>query len=187
MVHILDGVERGRSTFSTKLGPIGREGCDLDYPDDRFISGHHCTIQFDGPSMILTDAGSRNGTHIKIKAALKHGDHVFIGKQFLRAILVSMRREDGRHTLIRCPNCNAENQAHLSSAWSVVTNWCLLIHLTRRKLSLPKKTWPENAVTAPSPREAMSAAAQSKEGDGHPLEESEVARAAANMKTNSRK
>ena len=87
LVHILDGGRIGSTHFFDRPKIlIGREGCDLDFPDDRFISGHHCTIQFDGPSMILTDANSRNGTYIKIRgpAALKQGDHVFLGKQLLR-------------------------------------------------------------------------------------------------------
>ena len=27
---------------------IGREGVDIEFPDDRFISGRHCTIEVSG-------------------------------------------------------------------------------------------------------------------------------------------
>ncbi|HJZ87743.1 MAG TPA: FHA domain-containing protein [Polyangia bacterium] len=66
---------------------IGREGNDLNFPDDPFISGHHAKVACaDGGSFTLTDLGSKNGTFIRIagEAALTHGDYVFIGQQLLR-------------------------------------------------------------------------------------------------------
>ncbi|WP_086001044.1 FHA domain-containing protein [Plesiocystis pacifica] len=44
---------------------MGREGNDLDFPDDRFISGHHAKLDLtDNAMVLLTDTGSRNGTFI---------------------------------------------------------------------------------------------------------------------------
>jgi pSer/pThr/pTyr-binding forkhead associated (FHA) protein len=69
---------------------IGREGNDVNFPEDPFISGHHATIRaidtHDGPRFQLTDLGSKNGTFVRIKeeAPLLHGDYVFIGQQLLR-------------------------------------------------------------------------------------------------------
>lgn len=69
---------------------IGREGNDLDFPDDPFISGHHATVTAtlgaDGVSYQIADLGSKNGTFVRIagEAPLFHGDYVFLGQQLLR-------------------------------------------------------------------------------------------------------
>jgi pSer/pThr/pTyr-binding forkhead associated (FHA) protein len=67
---------------------IGREGNVLDFPTDRFISGHHAQLDqsSDTGQVILTDTGSRNGTFVRIKAAqeLFHGDYLFVGQQLFR-------------------------------------------------------------------------------------------------------
>jgi len=66
---------------------IGREGNDLNFPDDPFISGHHARVQVaDGASFLLSDLGSKNGTFVRIasQTPLGHGDFVFIGQQLLR-------------------------------------------------------------------------------------------------------
>lgn len=66
---------------------MGREGNDLDFPDDRFISGHHAKLDLsDDAKVLLTDTGSRNGTFVRIKGAqeLFHGDYLFVGQQLFR-------------------------------------------------------------------------------------------------------
>ncbi|MCB9522049.1 MAG: FHA domain-containing protein [Myxococcales bacterium] len=65
---------------------IGREGCDLDFPYDRFISGSHCRVEFGPDGATLVDEGSRNGTYVRIQGPrpLAHGDYLFVGKQLLR-------------------------------------------------------------------------------------------------------
>ncbi len=66
---------------------MGREGNELNFPDDRFISGHHAKLDLsDGGKVLLTDTGSRNGTFIRIKGAqeLFHGDYLFVGQQLFR-------------------------------------------------------------------------------------------------------
>jgi pSer/pThr/pTyr-binding forkhead associated (FHA) protein len=66
---------------------IGREGSDVNFPDDPFISGRHAqaAIGADG-RFTLTDLGSKNGTFLRItdEAPLANGDFVFIGQQLLR-------------------------------------------------------------------------------------------------------
>lgn len=66
---------------------LGREGNDLNFPDDPFISGHHAEISI-GPDGIFTvaDTGSKNGTFVRIvdEQPLAHGDYVFLGQQLLR-------------------------------------------------------------------------------------------------------
>ena len=67
---------------------MGREANTLNFPDDRFISGHHARLDAssDADEVILTDTGSRNGTFIRIEGAqeLFHGDYLFVGQQLLR-------------------------------------------------------------------------------------------------------
>ena len=65
---------------------IGREGVDIEFPDDRFISGRHCALEFTPQGYTLTDLGSRNGTFVRISEAtvLEHGDFIFLGRQLLR-------------------------------------------------------------------------------------------------------
>ena len=72
---------------------IGREGNDVNFPDDPFISGRHAQVTaLDAPRATaelpfeLTDLGSKNGTFLRMRGEtpLEHGDYVFIGQQLLR-------------------------------------------------------------------------------------------------------
>jgi pSer/pThr/pTyr-binding forkhead associated (FHA) protein len=70
---------------------IGREGNDVNFPDDPFISGRHATVTaVEGPGgtqqFQLADLNSKNGTFVRIggEAPLFHGDYVFLGQQLLR-------------------------------------------------------------------------------------------------------
>ena len=69
---------------------IGREGNDINFPDDPFISGHHAQIQLASGVLSVTDLGSRNGTFTRVTGehVLKHGDYVFLGQQLLRVEIV---------------------------------------------------------------------------------------------------
>jgi len=44
---------------------IGREGADLNFPADLFMSGSHCRIEEASGKFTLTDLNSRNGTYIR--------------------------------------------------------------------------------------------------------------------------
>ncbi len=65
---------------------IGREGGDLNFPTDLYMSGAHCKIDEANGKLTLTDMGSRNGTYVRLKAEreLAHGDYLFIGRKLLR-------------------------------------------------------------------------------------------------------
>jgi len=69
---------------------IGREGNDINFPDDPFISGRHAEIRLAGGVVSVTDQGSRNGTFVRIdgERVLRHGDYVFLGQQLLRVEIV---------------------------------------------------------------------------------------------------
>ncbi|RLB64664.1 MAG: hypothetical protein DRI90_04070 [Deltaproteobacteria bacterium] len=65
---------------------VGRDGADLNFPEDLFMSGEHCRIDYGGAKFTLTDMDSRNGTYVRIEQerTLEHGDYVFIGRKLLR-------------------------------------------------------------------------------------------------------
>jgi pSer/pThr/pTyr-binding forkhead associated (FHA) protein len=65
---------------------LGREGNDINFPDDPFISGQHAMVESAGEGTALTDLGSKNGTFIRLEQprVLAHGDYVFVGQQLLR-------------------------------------------------------------------------------------------------------
>jgi pSer/pThr/pTyr-binding forkhead associated (FHA) protein len=89
VIQCLAGGGEGRiATAESGSLSLGREGNTMNFPDDRFISGHHARLDesSDGDSVLLTDTGSRNGTFVRITGAqeLFHGDYLFVGQQLLR-------------------------------------------------------------------------------------------------------
>ncbi len=91
LVQTLRGGDTGIG-FCSATGTIrvGREGNDINFPDDPFISGQHARVTWESGRLVLTDLGSKNGTFIRIagERALMHGDYVFMGQQLLRAEIV---------------------------------------------------------------------------------------------------
>jgi pSer/pThr/pTyr-binding forkhead associated (FHA) protein/RNA polymerase subunit RPABC4/transcription elongation factor Spt4 len=75
---------------TTEMVTIGREGNDINFPDDPFISGKHAEVRVAGGVVSVTDLGSRNGTFVRIdgERVLRHGDYVFLGQQLLRVEIV---------------------------------------------------------------------------------------------------
>jgi hypothetical protein len=68
---------------------LGREGGDLNFPADIYMSSSHCRIEESGGRYTLTDLNSRNGTYVRIKTEreLGHGDYLFIGRKLMRVEL----------------------------------------------------------------------------------------------------
>jgi pSer/pThr/pTyr-binding forkhead associated (FHA) protein/RNA polymerase subunit RPABC4/transcription elongation factor Spt4 len=69
---------------------LGREGNDINFPEDPFISGRHAELRLASGVLSVSDLGSRNGTFVRITGdrVLKHGDYVFLGQQLLRVEIV---------------------------------------------------------------------------------------------------
>nr|MDQ3369303.1 FHA domain-containing protein [Myxococcota bacterium] len=69
---------------------LGREGNDINFAEDPFISGRHAELRLTGGVLSVSDLGSRNGTFVRVdgERVLKHGDYVFLGQQLLRVELV---------------------------------------------------------------------------------------------------
>jgi pSer/pThr/pTyr-binding forkhead associated (FHA) protein len=70
---------------------IGREGGELNFPGDLYMSAGHCKIEDKAGNLQLTDMGSRNGTYVRVRdeRELNHGDYVFIGRKLLRVEITS--------------------------------------------------------------------------------------------------
>ena len=87
LVQILQGGDEGMVVHArgTSL-QIGREGGDLNFPGDLYMSASHCKLEEADGKLSLTDLNSRNGTYIRLKAEreLAHGDYLFIGRKLLR-------------------------------------------------------------------------------------------------------
>jgi pSer/pThr/pTyr-binding forkhead associated (FHA) protein len=66
---------------------IGRESCDMNFPNDPYMSTRHCRVELAANGAYqLVDTGSKNGTYLSIhgERELLHGDYLFIGRELLR-------------------------------------------------------------------------------------------------------
>ncbi len=87
LVQLLQGGEIGMIYRApSDLVTLGREGNDINFPDDPYISGQHARVGTSPEGYQLIDLGSKNGTFYRIEAPheLVHGNYLFIGQQLLR-------------------------------------------------------------------------------------------------------
>jgi pSer/pThr/pTyr-binding forkhead associated (FHA) protein len=87
LVQILQGGTEAMAVCARGSGlQIGREGGDLNFPTDLYMSASHCKLEESAGRLTLTDNSSRNGTYVRLKAEkeLAHGDYLFIGRKLLR-------------------------------------------------------------------------------------------------------
>jgi pSer/pThr/pTyr-binding forkhead associated (FHA) protein len=87
LVHVLRGGRDGSSHVSVNNDIlVGREGCDVNFGDDRHASRQHARFTFKNGQVILTDLGSKNGTFVRIRdeQRLFHGDYVSFGSELMR-------------------------------------------------------------------------------------------------------
>ena len=87
ITQILQGGGYGMCVLArTNALQIGREGGDLNFPNDLYMSASHCKIEESAGKLTLTDLNSRNGTYLRIKdeRELAHGDYLFMGRKLLR-------------------------------------------------------------------------------------------------------
>jgi ribosomal protein L40E len=92
VVQVLEGGGDGMVVYAREnIVVIGREGSDMNFPNDPFISASHVKVELLGGRMMLVDLGSKNGTYIRIngESVLAHGDYVFLGRQLLRVEITS--------------------------------------------------------------------------------------------------
>lgn len=65
---------------------VGREAGEVTFPSDRYVSARHARIEVAGGEVTLADAGSSNGTYVKLRgsADLTAGDQLLVGAQLLK-------------------------------------------------------------------------------------------------------
>ncbi|HSN90330.1 MAG TPA: FHA domain-containing protein [Anaeromyxobacteraceae bacterium] len=87
LTQILDGGGLGE-VFPLRPGEnlVGREAGAITFPSDRYVSSRHARIEVRDADVTLLDAGSSNGTFVKITgpAELGPGDQLLVGSQLLR-------------------------------------------------------------------------------------------------------
>lgn len=68
---------------------IGREDNEMNFPFDRHLDLHHCTVTESEGRFKVTDHDSKNGVYVRIKTEVElgHGDYVFLGRKLLRVEL----------------------------------------------------------------------------------------------------
>lgn len=92
-LEVVQHLRGGQTGWVYRVGDratIGREGNDINFPDDPFISGRHAELKLAAGALSVTDLGSRNGTFVRVSGeqVLRHGDYVFLGQQLLRVEIV---------------------------------------------------------------------------------------------------
>jgi len=79
------GTELGVHQVTGIRTSIGRDGADLEFPDDAFLSPKHAELLIRGRQLFIRDLGSRNGTwHFVERARLLDGDLILVGSQIIR-------------------------------------------------------------------------------------------------------
>jgi pSer/pThr/pTyr-binding forkhead associated (FHA) protein len=65
---------------------VGREAGEVTFPGDRYVSARHARIEVHADDVTVVDAGSSNGTYVKIggPTELAVGDQLLVGAQLLR-------------------------------------------------------------------------------------------------------
>ena len=76
----------GKIVAIAKETLIGREGCDLSYPQDMLLSPRHASLNVRENKLILRDLGSQNGSFIRQRqdTELTPGDIFLLGRELFR-------------------------------------------------------------------------------------------------------
>ncbi|MCR9166479.1 MAG: FHA domain-containing protein [Nannocystaceae bacterium] len=61
---------------------VGRENCDIEIPEDTFVSGAHCQFSCRDDGLFVEDLGSANGTYTRVRSgeAVGFGGLVLVGQ-----------------------------------------------------------------------------------------------------------
>ncbi len=91
----------GTPTPLQKETSIGREGCDLNFPEDVLLSPRHAALTIREGKLYLKDLGSTNGTYIRQRQdmELSHGDVFLLGQGLFRFTTQSMDETQNQSSL----------------------------------------------------------------------------------------
>ena len=78
----------GRTVPISKETLIGREGCDLSYPQDMLLSQRHASVAIHDGKLVLKDLHSQNGSFIRQRqdTELVNGDIFLLGRELFRFV-----------------------------------------------------------------------------------------------------
>jgi pSer/pThr/pTyr-binding forkhead associated (FHA) protein len=76
----------GKSLLVTQETFIGRENCDLNYPQDSMLSSRHASLVLSEGKLVLKDLDSQNGSFIRQRqdSELVPGDIFLLGRELFR-------------------------------------------------------------------------------------------------------
>jgi pSer/pThr/pTyr-binding forkhead associated (FHA) protein len=77
---------------------IGREGCDLTYPQDTLLSPRHASVGVREGKLVLRDLNSQNGSYIRQRqdTELTPGDIFLLGRELFRFVTQSLDESANR-------------------------------------------------------------------------------------------
>ena len=87
LMQILRGGRPGAAFCSVNNDVlVGRDGCDMNFSHDRFISRKHARFTWANGKVRVEDTGSKNGTFARVRGEerLFHGDYVYFGSELMR-------------------------------------------------------------------------------------------------------
>ena len=89
LTQIYEGGQEGLVVGTRRRSIVlGREGCDINFPEDSYISNRHCRIEEANNQFYLADLDSSNGTFVRLDSqadvVLEDGDELFLGRHLLR-------------------------------------------------------------------------------------------------------
>ncbi len=82
----------GRTVPVAKETFIGRENCDLSYPQDTLLSPRHASVSIRDGKLMLTDLNSQHGSFIRQRqdSELVPGDVFLLGRELFRFVTQSL-------------------------------------------------------------------------------------------------
>jgi hypothetical protein len=89
VTQLLQGGLPGRVVSTDRdVLTVGREGCDLSFPQDRFMSGRHLRLELVSDARVqVVDVGSLNGTFVRcldLPWRIEKGDELLLGSMLFR-------------------------------------------------------------------------------------------------------
>jgi pSer/pThr/pTyr-binding forkhead associated (FHA) protein len=91
----------GRAVAITKETLIGRENCDLCYPQDQLLSDRHASLVIREGKLLLRDLGSQNGSFVRQRqdSELSPGDVFLLGRELFRFTTQSLDEAEGKSAM----------------------------------------------------------------------------------------
>jgi pSer/pThr/pTyr-binding forkhead associated (FHA) protein len=88
----------GRTVTISKETLIGRENCDLSYPNDTLLSPRHASVAVREGKLMLKDLSSQNGSFIRQRqdTELTPGDVFLLGRELFRFTTQSLDESVGK-------------------------------------------------------------------------------------------